>query len=851
MDAGLADARVNAETAYTVSKANAYATGSGGSAQGSAAAWAAAYKQYAIAERQALAAQANSVASQSPWAAILADKLTAESQNNDVANQYDRSILQATTIADRERGTANDEKTDRLAAIDQSKAKSGSDSQHNATLAADYAAQIDALFSELDEAGLGGLRSNGYSAPQPIIQSPETDEDEFAIEQAANRRFYEPFAYASEGAGMNNGQWEHDPAGVLSVGSPVWNATAGGFQSVDGRQNPGGFFTNQWWQLSNTAHWVEFAGFEVASQVHLINPGELFEENAAWDRSLFFKEDTFRTAEQNKASFQFSSYWDNEEVRDFVLKIDALQDARYLNNGGIFELIRATSPSLPPRLNDSITKPIYVSSEAGANGNSFIEIVGIESGRKAIESDVRMLLTQANSAAGDRFAVYGLQASQQSALERNARQVAFDASNSESEFELQNSSEVPKNMSDSLDGLEVLVEEDAKNIDVAADASVVSDNRWNWLGENSDDFSSQRYRDQPGQPNEQKAFVVELLREELRRANLFLYAAIRLADLQEKIAITEEYVSGRRNIHPRSSKQRSDYIEELKDLKLRERPLTLDREMLLQGLIDDFSELEVPSSFIQNNNGEIFVTWTEGGIGVNALVAFAIHLRKNPRLTTTGGGLIPVVGPEVAFGAFGANVLRSLLAGATLRAAAKAGFSGAAEEIASEITGLPVVNPKELGRLVNGLPNSIPNAPKGLAVWDELPLLRNARGAGEAAAGSFVGKRIAASNSVPEGVYKFVVDKDGKIWLAQVTEDIPHSALVPKGDGVRGAGYVAVKNGRANVNGRSGHYMAETPLLGEKARLYDRAIRQTFKDHGIDVIDNHVGLGGRVIRPPQ
>jgi hypothetical protein len=143
------------------------------------------------------------------------------------------------------------------------------------------------------------------------------------------------------------------------------------------------------------------------------------------------------------------------------------------------------------------------------------------------------------------------------------------------------------------------------------------------------------------------------------------------------------------------------------------------------------------------------------------------------------------------------------------------------------------------------------DAPKGLGVWDELPLLRNSYGAAEAAAGSFVSKRIAASNSVTEGVYKFVVDKEGKIWLAKVTEDIPHSALVPKGEGVRGAGYVAVKNGKANVNGRSGHYMAETPLLGEKARLYDKAIRQTFKDHGIEVLENHVGLGGRAMRLPQ
>ncbi len=134
--------------------------------------------------------------------------------------------------------------------------------------------------------------------------------------------------------------------------------------------------------------------------------------------------------------------------------------------------------------------------------------------------------------------------------------------------------------------------------------------------------------------------------------------------------------------------------------------------------------------------------------------------------------------------------------------------------------------------------------------WDDLPLRSNSYGAAEQAAGSFVGQRLAASSDIPDGLYKFVVDVDGKVWLARSADDVPHSALIPSGQQVRGAGYVFIKNGRANVNGRSGHFMAEQPVMPNQVTLYDKAIRDTFSQHGITVIDNHVGLGGGLIRPP-
>jgi len=95
--------------------------------------------------------------------------------------------------------------------------------------------------------------------------------------------------------------------------------------------------------------------------------------------------------------------------------------------------------------------------------------------------------------------------------------------------------------------------------------------------------------------------------------------------------------------------------------------------------------------------------------------------------------------------------------------------------------------------------------------WKGLPLRESAAGKDEPEAGTFV-RRIPLSKNTPDGIYKFVVDEYGDIWLARVSEDVPHSALVPRGALVYGAGYCAIRNGTANVNGRSGHYMAENPL---------------------------------------
>src|SRR5262249_29577879 len=72
--------------------------------------------------------------------------------------------------------------------------------------------------------------------------------------------------------------------------------------------------------------------------------------------------------------------------------------------------------------------------------------------------------------------------------------------------------------------------------------------------------------------------------------------------------------------------------------------------------------------------------------------------------------------------------------------------------------------------------------------WQGLPSRPNSYGAAEQAAGSLVGRgRILLAKNTPDGVYKFVVDKNGQVWLAPAGGDVPHSALIPRGEEALGA----------------------------------------------------------------
>jgi len=99
-------------------------------------------------------------------------------------------------------------------------------------------------------------------------------------------------------------------------------------------------------------------------------------------------------------------------------------------------------------------------------------------------------------------------------------------------------------------------------------------------------------------------------------------------------------------------------------------------------------------------------------------------------------------------------------------------------------------------------------------LWKNIPLRTNAYGLEPGVAGSYVNQRIRLSPETPPGRYLYVVDEEGRIWLGPQNDTVKHSSLVPPGAKVRSAGHVAVKtDGSLTLNCRSGHYMAETPIM--------------------------------------
>jgi RHS repeat-associated protein len=232
-------------------------------------------------------------------------------------------------------------------------------------------------------------------------------------------------------------------------------------------------------------------------------------------------------------------------------------------------------------------------------------------------------------------------------------------------------------------------------------------------------------------------------------------------------------------------------------------------------------------------------------------------------LSTAVGNTVRQVTPQIVQDAasFTTRLLETDLGKLALDIWRKIRKSGSSPKGANAISG---VNPLEAWENEGGALSNGPQVPKTSAAklndsniapkanpWEGLPLRSNARGTGEAAAGSYVKNRIPLTKDVPDGVYKFVIDKDGKAWIAPTSEiELPHSALVPRGEQVRAAGYAAVKNGKANVNGHSGHYMADQPVLGAEVGPYDAAVRATFQGHGVEVINHSPGVTGGLLRPP-
>jgi len=135
--------------------------------------------------------------------------------------------------------------------------------------------------------------------------------------------------------------------------------------------------------------------------------------------------------------------------------------------------------------------------------------------------------------------------------------------------------------------------------------------------------------------------------------------------------------------------------------------------------------------------------------------------------------------------------------------------------------------------------------------WESLPLRSNSYGNAEGAAGTYVNQRLLLCRHTPDGPYKFVLDVEGRLWLAPAAVGVKQSSLVPRSDQVRAAGYIYVLGGRANPNGHSGHYMADEPVLGGQIQLYQQAVGSTVRLHGIDPIVIESGTSGGPIRPPK
>jgi hypothetical protein len=121
------------------------------------------------------------------------------------------------------------------------------------------------------------------------------------------------------------------------------------------------------------------------------------------------------------------------------------------------------------------------------------------------------------------------------------------------------------------------------------------------------------------------------------------------------------------------------------------------------------------------------------------------------------------------------------------------------------------------------------------ARWSRTELRQNDyRGQpGEAAfEGAAVNSRVPLKGAKP-GLYKYVIDSEGRMWLGEIESTPQHSSLVPAGEKVYAEGYARVNlDGTVSVNGSSGHYMAENPILPPQEGAWVDAMGGTIKDAG-------------------
>jgi hypothetical protein len=407
-DVALLNGRANSEADFVVARAAAYASEHQGNVTGSAALWAQSFRDYEQSEYGTTASRANGVSNPSPWDTLNAADLNAMAQNNNSATRYDRSIDQALAISQRESATALAELADRQQAVSISQAKSQADAMWNRDMAKEQALELFYLYVGSDVSQNAPYRETGYSVTAPELNEPAAEEDEFRID-SVRHRYFQPTFYAAD-AGH---QWGYSASQMIDMPGVLWSAGNTSFKMIDGRQDWKAFHVNVWWDFKNSLHWNQNNQWDVVSQIKLEKPLEFFDEAANWDRRLFFKDPTIRlTDQQNRDLYQSSSFWNTWELQEQVTKI-SVDAISYESVSADNELLMFSDelPELPHQIAQEMTPS---------------ETEPLTDGRKAIETDVRGALTGFDSETGDFFAANGIQLSDQSELEADAREQQFE-----------------------------------------------------------------------------------------------------------------------------------------------------------------------------------------------------------------------------------------------------------------------------------------------------------------------------------------------------------------------------------------------------------------------------------------
>lgn len=120
--------------------------------------------------------------------------------------------------------------------------------------------------------------------------------------------------------------------------------------------------------------------------------------------------------------------------------------------------------------------------------------------------------------------------------------------------------------------------------------------------------------------------------------------------------------------------------------------------------------------------------------------------------------------------------------------------------------------------------------------WARLPLRHSFYQDSPCDVGSAIVTRQPLSNAIEPGLYKYVIDEGGEMWVGVDKPSTPnHSSLVGKGAPVRAAGNIRItSNGVVHLNTFSGHYMVEVPFNDFEERVFIELIRQQIEAAGFE-----------------